>query len=130
MKMNYIASVVISHCIDYFNRDEKIGTTYHPKEDVIILDAKVVARVIKHNGVLNSQVTRDEKTFFGEVLRHINNTGMDIFETMTKSHKYLVQEHNAFPRFALKFTRKHLIKHCGRKPKYVEEPKWQTQLSE
>ena len=129
MNVEYIAPLIISQCIQYFDK-KKPGTTYHPEEDIFIIDAKIAARIIKHGGQLNASVTPKEKKFFEDVLRYINRLGLRLLESTVTNQTFIVSEHTAFPRFAMRFERKRIITKRGRKPKYIEVPKWQTQHSE
>lgn len=129
MNVEYIAPLIISQCIQYFDKKSP-GTTYHPDDDIFILDAKIAARIIKHGGRLNASVSPAEKCFFDDILRYINRLGLRLFESTLTGHTFIVSEHTAFPRFAMRFERRRIIKHRGRKPKYIEVSKWQTQQSD
>lgn len=127
MNASYVAPIVISACIDYFDK-KKSGTTYHPEKNLFIIDAKIAARIVKYNGQLNAGITGAEKKFFGDILRYVDRLGLRLFESTTTGHTFIVSKHEAFPRFALKFERKTILPRIGRKPKFIEEPKWQTQV--
>jgi len=48
-----------------------IGTKYHPHKNEYIIDTRLMARVIRHNGNLMARVDHSENTFFSQLLSYL-----------------------------------------------------------
>jgi hypothetical protein len=48
-----------------------IGTKYHPKKNEYIIDTRLMARVIRHNGNLMARVDHSENVFFSQLLSYL-----------------------------------------------------------
>jgi len=123
MKLDYIAPIVISNCIEYLNT-RPIGTTYHPEKHKIILNGKTAARIMRHDCVLNSKVTSEEKRFFTRLLKHTLNE-INIIESVIDNKKYSISEYSKFGEFSIEINRVKKIKNKrGRKPKFLGDVKY------
>jgi len=118
MKMKYLSVLAISYCIQYLE-NRPIGTTYHPKKDIFLLDGKTATKIIKYEGNLKATTTPSETRFFTQMLKQIVNE-TNIFKSITNNEKYYISEETKYNRYSIKFERTGLIRNLrGRKPEYI-----------
>jgi hypothetical protein len=48
-----------------------IGTKFHPHKNEYIIDTRLMARVIRHNGNLMARVDQSENVFFSQLLTYL-----------------------------------------------------------
>jgi hypothetical protein len=115
MKMEYLAGIAISYCLDYLKK-RPIGTTYHPDIDQFILDGKTAARILKYEGNLQASVNPSEIRFFTIMLKSIYNE-TSTFKSIFSDEKYFLTINTNFNRYAIEFEKTHFMRSLkGRKP--------------
>lgn len=122
MKMEELAPLVISTCIEYLD-DRPCGTKYHPEYNIYVLDSKIVARIIRHEGNFKAQVEQSETRFFNRLLKE--GLGMNIIVSPIRKAKYSVEEYSRFNTFSVILKKLGGLRVLsGMKPKYIGETKY------
>lgn len=70
--MKELAPLLFVYCVDYL-KERPIGTRYHPKSNEYVLDGKLMARIIRHNGNLRAQITQSEGRFFTTIVNELKD---------------------------------------------------------
>ena len=120
MKPKYVASLTISYCIEFLEK-RPVGTKFHPDKNKILLDGKVMTKIIRYDGNLRAQTKQGEVRYFGAMLKSIINE-TSVFKSITTNEKYYISENTDYNRYALEFEKTGLLKSIkGRKPQYLEK---------
>ena len=119
MKSCDLAPIVLDYCVQFLD-ERPIGTRYHPKKGLYIVDAHMIARIIRHQGNMRAQVTREESLFCNRIMKELVN--LNIVSAPISRATYECTEDYTFNRFDVKVKRiKHLKIFKGRKPKILED---------
>ena len=103
MRTSDLAPLVLDTCL-LFLETRPTGTRYHPKDDEFVIDASLMARIIRHDGDLRSQVTQSEQTFFSRLMTALIK--QNIVPSVTTNEKYEVLEDRRFNRFQIIVNKK------------------------
>jgi len=122
MKMEDLAPLVISTCVEYLeNRPH--GTKYHPEYNVYVLDSKITAKIIRHEGNFKAQVDQAETRFFNRLLKE--GLEMNIIDSPIRKAKYSIEDYSRFNTFSVKIVKLAGLKILsGKKPKYIGDIKY------
>lgn len=122
MKMEELAPLVISTCIEYLE-DRPYGTKYHPEHNVYVLDSKMIARIIRHEGSFKAQVDQSETRFFNRLLKE--GLDMNIIDSPIRKAKYSIKDYSRFNTFSVRLEKLGGLKVLsGKKPKYIGDVKY------
>jgi len=123
MNKEFLVPIVINSCVDFL-KNRPINTTFHPNEGEYILDGKIVAKIMRHDGYLRAKVEPKELTFFTNVLKYGLNNNI-IVESMNDDNIYKIDEFSKFGRFSVKIINvRKKRKLLGTKPKVIEGVKY------
>lgn len=110
-----LAPIVLDYCVSFL-KNRPMGTRFHPKKDIYMLDTKTIIRIIRHGGDLRAQVTQQESLFANRLMKQLAH--MNIVESIVDNNIYECTETDEFNRFELKVRRMHKLDKLfkGRKP--------------
>lgn len=94
MKIKTLAPLIIDYCISYL-KEKEVGTKYRPGKFKFMLDSKVMARIIWHNGNMQATTTQDETVLMTNFIKSVQEQG--IIESITTNNKYKIttkENHN------------------------------------
>jgi len=124
MQTKDLGPLVLDYCISFLD-ERDIGSKYHPSKDTYVLEASLMARIIKYNGDFRSAVQQSDTLFFSRLLKQMLSDGI-VFSVTTRD-KFGLKEDTRFNRFSVIIERKkHLPPLRGRYPKYLGERKHDT----
>lgn len=119
MKMEHLAPLVLDYCIAFL-KERNTGTKYHPEKDVYMLDATMMARIVRHGGKFKAQVEQSESLFFNRMMKVLLHQGL--VHSVSTSAKYDISEDTRFDRFAILVEKTKFFEPLkGRKPKFLGE---------
>jgi len=122
MKNRYLSNLAVSYAIDYLEK-RPIGTTYHPKKGVVLLDGKTMTKIIKKEGNLQAPTDPKENRFFTLMLKSILNE-TNVFKSITSNEKYYLSENTKLNKYYIQFEKTGLFRNlAGRKPEYIRSGK-------
>lgn len=119
MKSCDLAPIVLDYCVQFLD-ERPVGTRYHPNKGQYILDAHMIARIIRHQGNMRAQVTREESLFCNRIMKEL--VSLNIINAPISRTTYECTEDYRFNRFDIKVNKiNHLKIFKGRKPKLLED---------
>ena len=116
MKTKELAPLIIDACIDYLHGRE-IGSKYRPEKETYFIDTKLMARILRHNGNLQAQVTQDETLLMNKFLKIL--VEKKIFNSILTDNKYSVEEKQNGKKLSIIVKRINTLTLRGRKPKFM-----------
>lgn len=99
MQTKDLAPLLLDVCIDCLEL-RPVGTKYHPYKNEYVVDARVLARIIRHGGALNARLTQSENVFFSQMLQAL----IELKTIPSNLHigKYYAEELNGYSRLVIR----------------------------
>lgn len=118
MKTKELAPLIVDACIEVL-KEKNINTKYHPEKDIYVIDTKLMARILRHNGNLQAQVTQDESLLMNIFIKSLIEQKQ--INSVLTDNKYAIEQKQNGKRLCIIVKKIHIFHMKGRKPKFIGE---------
>lgn len=70
MRTEDLTPLLLDVVVQYLDT-RPIGTKFHPRKNEYIIDTRLMARIIRHNGNLMARIDHSENVFFSQLLTYL-----------------------------------------------------------
>lgn len=113
-RVDELARIALEITVAWLKRTREIGTKYRLSVNTFLVDAHLMARILRHEGNLKAQLTLAEIKFYQKIIDYLKNKG---FKAMFENAEFFCQPYKS----GLKVELRYLKKPIGRFPIFFKK---------